>query len=234
MILGAGLGWLLSTVSGAACPPQRSPFVPQVTQPFNLDLVKATLRDYHAHVYHSHVAATLGDARNFLRQRMKDKAVVKPALVLDIDETALSNWPNLAVNDFGFIADGPCAASGACGFNAWVDLRLATAIVPTLELFNEAKALGVAVFFVNARRESQRAVTAANLTHEGYQDWARLVLRADSDKDPSVQPFKTGARAEIESEGFTILANVGDQESDLAGGHAECGFKVTNPFYLIK
>ena len=37
----------------------------------------------------------------------------------------------------------------------------------------------------------------------------------------------------IENEGFTILANVGDQDSDLEGGHAKRAFKLPNPMYYI-
>ena len=33
--------------------------------------------------------------------------------------------------------------------------------------------------------------------------------------------------------GFTILVNVGDQDSDLAGGHAVRPFKLPNPMYYI-
>ena len=32
---------------------------------------------------------------------------------------------------------------------------------------------------------------------------------------------------------YHIIATIGDQASDLAGGHAECGFKIPNPFYFI-
>jgi hypothetical protein len=38
---------------------------------------------------------------------------------------------------------------------------------------------------------------------------------------------------------FTLVANIGDQLSDIeqepgiAGGKAECGFKLPNPFYFI-
>jgi hypothetical protein len=35
------------------------------------------------------------------------------------------------------------------------------------------------------------------------------------------------------SGGHPIIANVGDQWSDLAGGHAAMDFKVPNPFYFI-
>ena len=34
--------------------------------------------------------------------------------------------------------------------------------------------------------------------------------------------------------GYTIIATVGDQESDLEGGFAECRFKALNPFYFIR
>ena len=46
-------------------------------------------------------------------------------------------------------------------------------------------------------------------------------------------PFKSGERAALEGQGYRILANVGDQESDLAGGHADRSFKLPNPFYFI-
>jgi acid phosphatase len=38
---------------------------------------------------------------------------------------------------------------------------------------------------------------------------------------------------DIETKGFTIIANIGDQESNLAGGLAERKFKVPNPVYFI-
>jgi hypothetical protein len=40
-------------------------------------------------------------------------------------------------------------------------------------------------------------------------------------------------RREIIAQGFQIIANLGDQASDLAGGCAERGFKLPNPFYFI-
>ena len=43
--------------------------------------------------------------------------------------------------------------------------------------------------------------------------------------------YKSAARAKIEQQGYRIILNVGDQESDLAGGHATRAFKLPNPFY---
>ena len=49
----------------------------------------------------------------------------------------------------------------------------------------------------------------------------------------SAVDFKAPVRAGIEDEGRTIIANMGDQPSDLAGGHAERAFLLPNPFYRI-
>ncbi|TIP90617.1 MAG: acid phosphatase, partial [Mesorhizobium sp.] len=46
--------------------------------------------------------------------------------------------------------------------------------------------------------------------------------------------FKAPIRAEIEKAGYTIIANVGDQPSDLFGGHAEKLFLLPNPFYRVR
>ena len=39
-------------------------------------------------------------------------------------------------------------------------------------------------------------------------------------------------RQKIEADGYAIIANLGDQPSDLAGGHAE-PFLLPNPYYRI-
>jgi len=40
-------------------------------------------------------------------------------------------------------------------------------------------------------------------------------------------------RQHIESLGFDIILDIGDQLSDLAGGFADRTFKVPNPMYCI-
>ena len=44
--------------------------------------------------------------------------------------------------------------------------------------------------------------------------------------------YKSGARATLERHGYTILENVGDQQSDLAGGRARHRYKLPNPVYV--
>jgi acid phosphatase len=91
------------------------------------------------------------------------------------------------------------------------------------------------VFFVTGRRETaeESAATEANLRAAGYDGWAGIYLRPPASHENSAAIFKSGARAEIESQGYHIIANVGDQQSDLALGHAERTFKLPNPFYYV-
>jgi predicted secreted acid phosphatase len=46
-------------------------------------------------------------------------------------------------------------------------------------------------------------------------------------------PYKSGTRAYIESLGYDIVANFGDQFNDLAGGFADRTFKMPNPNYYL-
>ena len=49
---------------------------------------------------------------------------------------------------------------------------------------------------------------------------------------PTIQ-YKSGTRAYIRSQGYHIVANFGDQFSDLKGGFADKTFKMPNPNYFL-
>jgi hypothetical protein len=146
----------------------------------------------------------------------------KLALVLDVDETSLSNYSAINADNFTF---GPQSQAEATN-------EIGVAIKPTLDLFNLAKSEGVAVFFITGRRENTRDHTTSNLKREGFDGFTQLILKPQTSTDTTVQ-YKSGARAAIEQQGYDIIANVGDQYSDLAGGHEDIGFKLTNPFYFL-
>jgi hypothetical protein len=231
-LLVAALAATLAAANAADCPPTREPRIGAAEIPLNIDKVKKQLRDYHVGNYDDDVAAVLEDARVYVERRASQ--VTRPAAVLDIDETSLANWANLNANDFGFIPNGPCdhLPDGACGFTEWILKSAASPIIPTLNFFNTAVGKGVAVFFITGRSDKQRQATLSNLDGVGYQGWTKLITRPDGDPR-SVQAFKTGERAKIEAAGYKIIANIGDQMSDLDGDFAECKFKVPNPFYFI-
>ena len=109
----------------------------------------------------------------------------------------------------------------------------APAIKPMLQFYDDALKRGVTIFFVTGRHESVRLATIKNLKYAGYHDWKGLYLRPENDKRASVIPFKSQTRATISKEGYTIIASIGDQYSDLKGGHAEHTYKLPNPYYYL-
>ncbi len=199
----------------------------------NLGDLKATLQVYRSSgQYEAELWAVATDARRYLEERAA--AGGKLAMVLDIDETSLSNWPALKVNDLGLIIPGACDLErGPCGFLSWAQLARAEAIGPTLELYRAALARGVAVFFITGRPESLREVTERNLRAAGYDRWAALILKPNDLKTVSAADFKAPSRRSIVEQGYTIIVNMGDQPSDLSGGFADRTFLLPNPFYRI-
>jgi predicted secreted acid phosphatase len=231
------------------CPPQAlSLDVPQpsdlqsVEEPMNLGEYKRKLTNYKCSGdYDKAVAEELDKAIGYVEQHASDAP--KAALVLDIDETSLSNWPARLTSDYAFIKKGTCdlTIDGACGLEAWQLYAKDEAIGPTLKLYSLTKDKGVEVFFITGRCDTghMREATKANLKSAGYGlvDDCKLIMRSQESCDTkldTVVAFKEPARGEIEKQGYKIIANVGDQWSDLNGGLSEQNFKVPNPFYFIK
>jgi len=170
-------------------------------------------------------------ARSWLEQRAP--SATKPAIVLDIDETSLSNWPAYRLNGWGRVVNGPCDLDkGPCGLRAWQAMGQSKALAPTLALARRARELGVAVFFISGRPPNLREATERNLREQGYQ-WTGVVLLPEGAKFLSAVEFKAPERRRIAEQGYTILLSMGDQESDLAGGYAERTFKLPNPVYYL-
>ena len=237
---------------------------PDLGEPQNIDNFKKQLIWYRCNAYDDDVAHVLAAAEKWVAARAPQ--VAKPAIVLDIDETSLSNWPRILEGDFGFIgsltgikvpdmAGGRIPSVPDCDFSPhdvcadidWQQKGLAHALAPTLKLYKAARCIGVSgpctpidVFFITGRFEREynhempSAWTLRNLKDAGYADAAadHLYMRGIT-ADSGVSDYKTSKRIDIENRGFTIIASVGDQKSDLAGGHAEMTFKIPNPFYFI-
>jgi acid phosphatase len=166
-------------------------------------------------------ARVAGRARRFLARHVA--GVRRPALVLDIDDTSLSTYDCLRAVGFDRSVPTTCAK----------DARL-PAIAPVRSLYRDARRRHVTVFFVTGRRESMRAPTIRNLAGQGFGGPLQLVLRTEGHWQGSNAQYKAGARGTLERRGWTIVANVGDQRSDLAGGHALRGFKLPNPMYVTQ
>lgn len=195
-------------------------------EPANLNQAKWAVQQYATSGEYGRDLATVAlQANKYLTKRVtKVKPDQKLAIVFDIDETVLTNLTQMQENDFGYV---PAV------WKRWLAEARAPAIVPVQAVYETAVRHNVAVFFITARHESDRASTEKNLRDVGYDKWEKVYLMADDTEKPA-RLYKTAARVQIEADGYTIVANVGDQTSDLQGGHAERTFKLPNPFYIVK
>ncbi len=199
------------------------------SEPANLHLLKNEVKRYHdSGEYQKELAQVITQAYSFMLSKAKDNSQLthpkKLAVVLDIDETSLSNYNSLSKHRFS-----PTRKQ----LNQDIEAANAPAIQPMLSFYDDALKQGVSVFFVTGRRESERLITDKNLKQAGYHDWSGLYLKPENYNQASVVPFKSQIRSTISKLGYTIIASIGDQESDLKGGYAEKTFKLPNPYYHI-
>jgi hypothetical protein len=161
----------------------------------------------------------------------------KLAMVMDVDETALTSYCQMKREDFGYI---PTL------FNEWVVGREAAVAIPgAVRLFNEAKAAGVAVFFITGRPglgdysvtkhgADQTVATARNLEAAGFKGWTGLALRNGPQNTMQTIDYKSSERRKILEKNYHLVLSVGDQWSDLLGDpQAEVSVKLPNPFYFL-
>ncbi|MFE1290017.1 HAD family acid phosphatase [Streptomyces sp. NPDC058751] len=151
--------------------------------------------------WQSDVRTVIDQALPYVEQRTAGADGKKLAVVFDIDNTVLET-----------------------DFHPWYELPT-PAVEASLGLARYAHSRGVAVFFVTARPGIIAGETKWNLKSVGYPVDG-LYVRDLPDLFAEVSAYKTGKRAQIESLGYTIIANVGNNTTDLVGGHAERTFKL--------
>ncbi len=192
--------------------------------PANLDPHKAELRRYvESGQYQSDIAAVATRAQRWIEERIARRAAgERLTMVFDLDETLLSNWPFMLAEDLG---------GSDATWDAWLRAGKAPPIEPVRELYRRARQLGVEVLFLSTRQEHLHAATERNLRDIGCDHYAALILQPDNAKETAAA-FKTAQRQRLVAEGRVLIANIGDQDSDLAGGYAERTFKLPDPFYL--
>ena len=237
VVLTAAFAALLVAFAPAALaepPAPPAPIIPPPVQPANIgDLKFEATHYYDSGAYLTDLQLAAAPAIGWITEEAP--RVDRPAVVFDIDETALSNWEAIKANDFGRVGYGPCdrLPHGPCGLQAWDQLAQSTVIQPTMDIFPTARDRGAAIFFITGRGESQRAATERNLQAVGYTGYTQLIMEPQGAHYVSAADFKAPQREQIELWGYTIIANVGDQPSDLDGGFAEQTYLLPNPFYRL-
>ncbi|GAA3833606.1 HAD family acid phosphatase [Streptomyces phyllanthi] len=186
----------VGATAGATAPAAAAPAGTTV----NLAAAEATA-DVDYATWQRDVKAVIDQAKPYVQQRTEGTAGQKLAIVFDIDNTTLET-----------------------DFTPWYQLPT-PALKPSLDLAKYADSRGVDIFFVTARPGIIESLTKWNLETVGYPVNG-LYVRDLPDLFAEVSAYKTSKRAEIEAKGYTIIANIGNKETDLVGGHAERTFRL--------
>lgn len=197
--------------------------------PQNIETARQALIKYHdSGQYQRDLQSVYDAAKTYLADKIaSNKSSAHPrklAVVFDIDETTLSNYDSMKQLRFGGTLD-EIEQAVAAGHDK--------VIQPALAFYRYAVKNHVAIFFITGRKNFERAATVRNLHTAGFTHWSAMVFKPKSYHKASAAPYKAHARAQIEKQGYDIVATIGDQLSDIEGGHADKGFKLPNPYYYI-
>jgi predicted secreted acid phosphatase len=226
----------------------------------NVDVLKQQIKNYYGD---SAGTGVFGSDSNYAQEASKVASQggqwlvaragksAKPAIILDVDDSTLatynyevfSNWKYDPVTNADYVLN-----------------ERFPAVPGMVAMVTEAKAEGYAVIWLTGRPQTQEAATLGNLEKVGYPAPSALpdaTLGGGSDgiftkpavadyppyldfcKTPTpttscnTDEYKSATRDYIESLGYEIVANFGDQFSDFSGGFEDRTFKMPNPSYFL-
>jgi HAD superfamily, subfamily IIIB (Acid phosphatase) len=227
----------------------------------NIDVLRQQIRNYYgdalgtgnfaADSYYAKEAgrvATSGSA--YLQARYRGHK--SKAILMDVDDTTLATYNYEIASNWAY---NPTTNA------TFVTGQLFPAVPGMVALAAAAEREGYSIFFLTGRPQTQEAATLGNLTADGigvdagypkptalndgedglftkpavadYPDYLKTACAGDTNGSCTTIHYKSATRAHIESLGYDIVANFGDQYSDLDGGYADRTFKLPNPSYYL-
>ncbi|MGG7307903.1 HAD family acid phosphatase [Curtobacterium sp. AB451] len=171
-----------------------------------------------------------------------------PAIVLDADDTTLWTY-DMEVADMHFVFDPALQ-------DEWVQDERFPATPSMTSLVSVAQRSGCTIIGLTGRNDDQKTATIENLQKVGYpqfqatqrgtQTYYTKWTGVGASQQPSyitcaaakctTVEYKSQTRAHIESRSggrYDVVANFGDQYSDLLGGSADRSVKLPNPTYYL-
>jgi len=254
--LGAGI-----TYAATAQPAIHTSTPNSADQITNLDVLRQQIRNYYGDPLGTGIAADdsnyaaearkVADAgRRWLNATHHTNGI--KAIILDVDDTTLMTWNYEIFSNWAF--------NPTTNGQFVTDQRFSP-VFGMVDMVNEAAKEGYAIFFLTGRGEALEAATLGNLTSDGigvdagypqptvlndgedglfpkptvahYPPYLQAACAGDPNGSCTTIHYKSATRAHIESLGYEIVANFGDQFSDLEGGHADRTFKMPNPNYFL-
>jgi predicted secreted acid phosphatase len=257
-LVGLGAGITYAATAQPAITTFTPRFADQVT---NVDVLRQQIRNYYGDPLGTGIAADDSNYANEARSvadaglrwlRASHNTHGIKAIVLDVDDTSLLTWNYEIFSNWAF--------NPATNGQFVTDQRF-PAVFGMVEMATQAEQMGYAIIFLTGRGAAQETATLGNLTADGigvdagfpkpttlvngedglftkpavvnYPDYLQAACAGDPNGSCTTIHYKSATRAHIESLGYDIVANFGDQFSDLEGGHADRTFKMPNPNYFL-
>ncbi|MFI5888570.1 HAD family acid phosphatase [Actinoplanes sp. NPDC051513] len=257
---GAGVGWAAAT---STAQPAIKTITPRSEKDVtNIDVLRQQLRNYYGDPlgtgqfasegnYAREASGVAADGGRYL-SHYKAQGHATKAIVLDVDDTTLATWNYEVFSNWAY---NPATNAD------YVNGQKFPAVPGMVATVKAAEREGYAIFFLTGRPTSQEPATLGNLTADGvgvdagypkpttlrdgedglftkpdvsvYPDYLKKACATDPDGKCTTIHYKSATRAHIESLGYDIVANFGDQYSDLKGGYADKTFKLPNPNYYL-
>jgi hypothetical protein len=254
---GGGVAYAAATAS-----PAIKTFTPRSARDItNIDVLRQQIRNYYGDPLGTGIAAPDGnyakeasgvarDGKRWLSQSHHTKGT--RAILLDVDDTTLLTWNYEIASNWAF---NPTTNAD------YVTNQRFPAVFGMVDMVTTAEREGYAIFFLTGRPAAQEQATLGNLTADAigvdagypkpttltdgedglftkpavadYPDYLKTACATDPNGSCTTTHYKTATRAHIESLGYDIVANFGDQFSDLEGGFADRTFKLPNPNYYL-
>ncbi len=227
----------------------------------NIDVLRQQLRNYYGDPlgsgtfaadssYAKEARGVAADGKRWISTRHHTRGT--KAILLDVDDTALATWNYELASNWAY---NPTTNG------QFVTEQKFPAVPGMVDLVKTAEREGYAVFFLTGRGAAQEQATLGNLTADGvgvdagypkpttlrggedglftkpavadYPAYLKKACATDPNGSCTTIHYKSATRAHIESLGYDIVANFGDQFSDLKGGYADRTFKLPNPNYYL-
>jgi predicted secreted acid phosphatase len=247
--------------AATATPPIKTSTPRSERQITNIDVLRQQIRNYYGDPNGTGIASDTGNyakearsvaaaGKRYLGEHHRVHGT--KAIVLDVDDTTLATWNYEVASNWAY---NP-ATNGQ-----FVTDQKFPAVFGMVDTVKAAEREGYAIFFLTGRPAAQEPATLGNLTADGigidagypkptalkdgedglftkpavadYPDYLKTACAGDPNGACTTVHYKSATRAHIESLGYDIVANFGDQYSDLEGGHADKAFKLPNPNYFL-
>ncbi len=260
LVLASLLGGAVALAAGPAIQTFTPHSANQIT---NLDVLRQQIRNYYgdpmgtgnfaSDSYYAKEATSVANAgARYLAAHSHQHGL--KAIVLDVDDTTLATWNYEVFSNWAY---NPTTNA------TYVNGQLFPAVPGMVDMVTKAAKEGYAIIWITGRPATQEAATLGNLTSDGigvdagypaptklvdgedglftkpavadYPAYLKTACAAEISAGSSCTTihYKSATRAHIESLGYDIVADFGDQFSDLKGGFTDQTFKLPNPNYYL-